>query len=193
MDERVASRRRKLLEVGFEVIGDPGLADDPPIILLCAQAEISSRYFQESFCSKEELSSEVFDYAMTKFEDATSKSGRSDSEPLETMLARVVSVVRNDVRIGHLLFSRRNMNPTVVSKRADLAATLLTALGIRIGRNSQSVATIFPVSRQFLVGGIAYVLSTWIDEDFATPEEIITKQLIQIIEGWPELIDSQGA
>ena len=52
--ERRAQRRERLLQAGLEVFGTHGYANSS-IRAICAEASLNSRYFYESFSSREEL------------------------------------------------------------------------------------------------------------------------------------------
>ena len=57
--ERCAQRRERLLQAGLEVFGTHGYANSS-IRAICAEASLNSRYFYESFSSREELLYHVY-------------------------------------------------------------------------------------------------------------------------------------
>jgi AcrR family transcriptional regulator len=59
-EERVAPRRRKLVQAGFELLGEHGTAGTT-VRGVCARAGLSHRYFYESFADLDELMAAVFD------------------------------------------------------------------------------------------------------------------------------------
>ena len=58
--ERVARRRQQFLDAGLQVFGTTGYRTDT-VRLLCRQAELTDRYFYESFASTEDLLVAVYE------------------------------------------------------------------------------------------------------------------------------------
>ena len=58
-DDRLAERRRRLLDAGLELFGTNGIAATT-IADVCAQAGLTKRYFYESFATIDELAGAVF-------------------------------------------------------------------------------------------------------------------------------------
>src|SRR4051794_16661626 len=62
-EERLAPRREKLVQAGFELLGEHGPAGTT-VRGVCAHAGLNPRYFYESFADLDELMGAVFDLVM---------------------------------------------------------------------------------------------------------------------------------
>src|SRR5689334_2040397 len=119
--DRVAERRRRLLDAGLELLGG---SDGPPeltVRAVCAEAGITARYFYESFTDKDALVAAVFDRVVADIA-ATTQAAVAAAAPGEQNragMANIVQAVDGDPRLGRLLFSARLANPVIVSKRSE--------------------------------------------------------------------------
>ncbi|MBX5487665.1 MAG: TetR/AcrR family transcriptional regulator, partial [Mycolicibacterium hassiacum] len=60
--DRLAGRRRRLLEAGLELLGTPdGDPAELTVRAICAQAGLGLRYFYESFSDKDDFLAAVYD------------------------------------------------------------------------------------------------------------------------------------
>lgn len=59
-DDRRADRRERLIEAGLELLAERGWAG-MTVRAVCAQAQLTERYFYESFRDRDELAAAVFD------------------------------------------------------------------------------------------------------------------------------------
>jgi len=68
--ERLADRRARLVEAGFDLFGTQGY-HAVSIRQLCRQAGLTERHFYQSFTDRRELLSAVYENVFTEVRDAT--------------------------------------------------------------------------------------------------------------------------
>jgi len=175
--DRVAERRRRLLDAGLELLGG---SDGPPeltVRAVCAEAGITARYFYESFTDKDALVAAVFDRVVADIA-ATTQAAVAAAPPGEQNragMANIVQTVDGDPRLGRLLFSARLANPVIVSKRSESGVLLArlyghefeTEFGLHPDASTKAVA-------HFAVGGVGQVISAWLTGDVAAePADVV--------------------
>ena len=155
--QRIAERRRRLLEAGLDLLGGEPTPRDLTVRAICAQSGLAARYFYENFTDKDAFVSAVFDWVVADIA-ATTQAAVAAAPAREQSRAGMTNVVRTiseDLRVGRLLFSDRLANPVVVRKRAESGA--LFALRAVFPPDSLAIAPIL-------------VLASWI------VAEIVTRQ-----------------
>ncbi|MDT5077750.1 MAG: hypothetical protein QOJ80_2387 [Mycobacterium sp.] len=183
--DRIAERRRRLLDAGLELLGG---SDHPPeltVRAICAHAGISARYFYESFTDKDELVEAVFDWVTADIA-ATTQAAVAAAPPDELNRAGIANLVRTiagDSRIGRLLFNAQLSNPVVARKRAGLGG-FFAMLG------GQHVTTAYRVPEDewvkavshFVVGGVTQTLSAWVSGDLRLDQAQLVDQLTRTVD-----------
>ncbi len=190
--QRIAERRRRLLEAGLDLLGGTPAPADLTVRAICSQSGLAARYFYESFDDKDAFVAAVFDWVVADIATTTQAaiSAAPMREQSQQAMANVVRTIADDVRVGRLLFSVNLSNPVVVRKRAQSSALF----ALLSGQHAGTALQLEPNERiraasHFVVGGVAQTLSAWLagDLDF-TPEQLAV-QLAALIDqlGNPEL------
>jgi AcrR family transcriptional regulator len=109
--ERVATRRAKLLDAGLELFGTKGIAATT-IADVCAEAGLTKRYFYESFATVDVLAGAVFvdvtDRLVEQVRPAIAAGGGTDPRPALTVY---LSAVLGDRRLARLLGTESRTGP----------------------------------------------------------------------------------
>jgi AcrR family transcriptional regulator len=174
--QRVAERRRRLLEAGLDLLGGRQAPADLTVRAICAQSGLAARYFYESFSDKDEFVGAVFDWVIADIAATTQAAvaAAPAREQSRQGMANIVRTISDDIRVGRLLFSARLDNPVVVRKRAQSGALFAMLSGqhagvaLQLEQNERIKA-----ASHFAVGGVAQTLSAWLAGDLAfTPEQL---------------------
>jgi AcrR family transcriptional regulator len=124
-DERIATRRAKLLDAGLELFGTRGFATTG-VKDICRQAGLTDRYFYESFNDSGELFLAVFDRLTDELFRAVAaavvESGAHPERQLRTAVATFVHALAADSRKPRVLFTE------AAAAGADAAAHMRTTL-----------------------------------------------------------------
>jgi AcrR family transcriptional regulator len=178
--ERHAERRERLLDAGLELIGTLGYAHTS-VRAVSAAANLNSRYFYESFSSREDLlycvyqriTADIFTQAREAIarEDTLERQIRAGlgaawaAVTEDRRKARIVAieVVGVSERLERL---RRETRQALAQLAADNALRM-TDSGIRLRLNPVLTA-------RFLMGGVVEVLLEWINGELtASADEVV--------------------
>jgi AcrR family transcriptional regulator len=180
--ERVAGRRRRLLDAGLDLLGAAG--KDPAeltVRAICGQAALGVRYFSESFNDKDDFVGAVFDSVIADIA-ATTQAAVAAASPAEQARAAMANVVRTisaDPRVGRLLFSVELSNTVIVRKRAEstalFAALLFAHEGVKGALDNKAAS-------HFAVGGVGQAISAWLSGEVELDHDELVELLAALID-----------
>jgi AcrR family transcriptional regulator len=186
--ERLAQRRRQLLEAGLDLLGSDSDASELTVRTICRQAGLALRYFYESFADKDEFVASVFDWVIGDIAATTQAavSAAPRKERNRAGMANLVRTIAEDARIGRFLISSQT-NSVLVRKRAETGALLAMlygqnvteALGVQQTERGRATA-------HFAVGGVVQMVSTWLAGDIDLSHDELVDQLALILD---DLVD----
>ncbi|GJF14301.1 transcriptional regulator [Mycolicibacterium cyprinidarum] len=182
--QRIAERRRRLLEAGLDLLGGPAVSSDQAttsdltVRAICSQSGLAARYFYESFTDKDAFVGAVFDWVVADIAATTQAAVAAVPmrEQSRAGMANIVRTISDDARVGRLLFSTHLANSAVVRKRTESGALFALLSGQQFGTSLQLEPNDrIKAAGHFVVGGVAQTLSTWLSGDIAfTPAELAT-------------------
>jgi AcrR family transcriptional regulator len=188
--ERLAQRRRQLLEAGLDLLGSDSDASELTVRTICRQAGLALRYFYESFADKDEFVASVFDWVIGDIAATTQAavSAAPRKERNRAGMANLVRTIAEDARIGRFLISSQT-NSVLVRKRAETGGLLAMlygqnvaeALGVQQTERGRATA-------HFAVGGVVQMVSTWLAGDIGLSHDELVDQLALILDN---LVDSK--
>jgi AcrR family transcriptional regulator len=186
--ERLAQRRRQLLEAGLDLLGSDSDASEWTVHTICRQAGLALRYFYESFADKDEFVASVFDWVIGDIAATTQAavSAAPRKERNRAGMANLVRTIAEDARIGRFLISSQT-NSVLVRKRAETGGLLAMlygqnvaeALGVQQTERGRATA-------HFAVGGVVQMVSTWLAGDIDLSHDELVDQLALILD---DLVD----
>ncbi|HYV16621.1 MAG TPA: TetR/AcrR family transcriptional regulator [Conexibacter sp.] len=180
-DERRAARRAALLESALELVGSGGWSA-ATVRAVSAHAKLTTRYFYESFESREALLLALFD-AITQ-EAAADVVAAVAAEPgdaeakARAAIGCFVDLLVEDPRKARVAFTEAEGNDALLRRRRDgrrLFARLVAeqARGF-YGAPPEHVDHVVEVTATLLAGGFAELLIVWLDGDMAaTRDELV--------------------
>jgi AcrR family transcriptional regulator len=183
--DRIAERRRRLLDAGLELLGG---SDHPPeltVRAICAHAGISARYFYESFTDKDHLVAAVYDSVIADIAATTQAAiaAAPRDEQNRAGLTNLVRIIAGDARVGRLLFNPQLSNAVLARKRAEVGGVFALLSG-------QHATAAYQVSQNgwttsvahFVVGGVGQTISAWVSGDFDLDQAQLVEQLTRIVD-----------
>lgn len=182
--QRIAERRRRLLEAGLDLLGAQAVPVDLTVRAICSQSGLAARYFYESFTDKDAFVSAVFDWVFAGIASTTQAAvaAAATRDQSRAGMANVVRAISDDVRVGRLLFGSHLANPVVVRKRAETGTLFALLSGqhagtaLQLERNDRLKA-----AAHFVVGGVGQTLSAWLAGDIAfTPGQLAVQLAVFI-------------
>jgi AcrR family transcriptional regulator len=183
--ERLAQRRRRLLEAGLDLLGADSDPAELTVRAICGQAGLGVRYFYESFTDKDEFVGAVFDWVIADIA-ATTQAAVASARPEEQTRAAMANIVRTivaDPRVGRLLFSSHLANPVLARKRIEAGALMAMLSGqqvvttLQVAENDKIRATAY-----FVVGGVVQTISAWLAGEIDLDPEHLVAQLASILD-----------
>jgi AcrR family transcriptional regulator len=178
--ERQAERRERLMEASVELFGTLGYARTS-VRAVSAAASLNSRYFYESFSSREDLLCAVYQRIMddifARASDAVAREDTLEAQARAGLRAAWTAVTedRRKARIvalevvgvsERLERMRRETRQALAQLTADNALSL-AGPGVRLRLDPVLTA-------RFLMGGVVEVLLEWIHGDLdAPPDDVI--------------------
>jgi AcrR family transcriptional regulator len=167
--ERAAERRSQIMEAGLELLGAPDGVGELTVRGICRQTGLTARYFYESFSDREALTVAVYDQVVKELTaavlDAVAAAPHTAAEQTRAGLAMLVRQIAADPRHGRLLFSRAlSSSPIVAARRVESTRWFveLFAAQVRAFYGVERAARV-DVAAELLVGGLAQVLTSWLD------------------------------
>lgn len=183
--DRIADRRRRLLDAGLELLGGPDEPTDLTVRAICVEAGISVRYFYESFPDKDALVAAVFDRVIADIAATTQAAvaAARREEQNRAGIANLVRAIADDARVGRLLFNAQLSHPVLARKRAELGGVFAllsgehvsTAYRLPQGEWVKAVA-------HFVVGGVGQTISAWVSGDIKMTQPQLVDQLTRIVD-----------
>ena len=183
--ERLAGRRRRLLDAGLELLGagdrDPA---ELTVRAICGQAGLGVRYFYESFTDKDDFVAAVFDSVIAAIA-ATTQAAVASAPPDEQARAAMANVVRAisaDTRVGRLLFSVELSNTVIVRKRAESTALFAALLFAHAGAQGALGNDHVKAASHFAVGGVGQTISAWLSGEVNLAHDELVDVLAALID-----------
>jgi AcrR family transcriptional regulator len=187
--ERLAGRRRQLLDAGLELLGASEEPAELTVRAICGRAGVSARYFYESFTDKDQLVAAVFDQVVADIAATTQAAvaAAPRQEQNRAGIANLVRVIADDARIGRLLFNPALSNAVLLRKRAELGGVFALLSGAHVSstyRLPESERT--KSLAHFVVGGVGQTINGWVSGDIRLAPEELINQLAAILDAFAD-------
>lgn len=176
--ERSTERRSRFLDVALELLGTGGL---PAITLrgVCKAADLSPRYFYESFADTDALTVAVYDSIIEELIqcgfDAVAQAPSDLSSQVNAGLRCAVDLFAADPRKGRVALNLSLASPQLAERRRNTGeriAAIIAELGGDYLRSRTGSGQLLTISR-FFVGGFVELLTTWMADPTANCEELL--------------------
>ena len=186
LDTRRDTRRRRLLEVGFELLGGQGSAA-VTVRSVCRHAKLTDRYFYENFADRDAVLVEVWDQVIAEIlEILMSVLTSTPSPDPETLIRAAVPTVINDFaadpRRARITFGDHAGNAALAQRRRDDLDTL-AVLGMAAARPflpPDSDGTDLRISIIIGLGGVGELMTSWHAGSLALDAEEFTERAIRV-------------
>ena len=164
-EERLAPRRRRLLDAGYELLGDGG-SEGTTVRGVCARAGLNPRYFYESFDDLDALTAAVFEeiqdeltrVTLTAMEEAAEKGEAKTRAGLEAGIRHVAA----DPRRLRIVYGEGDTG-VLVRKRAEMVtqtAGVMAGLSARFYGGGHD-DTLLTTTSFMLSGGLFELIVAW--------------------------------
>jgi AcrR family transcriptional regulator len=175
-EERQEQRRARLLEAGIEAFGTHGF-HAVGVRDICARAQLTERYFYESFKNREALFLAVYQALGTRMEQTVGNAlaGSSPEQLARTSLRAMLEAFRADPRMARILLIEvlsvgAGETPLAISQGfADMIEQICLGLYPELARTKLDARLV----ANGLYGSTIYVAMRWTLDGFKEPLEQI--------------------
>lgn len=188
-EERREDRRRRLLSAAYDLLGTRGVSSTG-VREICAAAEVTSRYFYESFDGLDDLVDQVIEDTIGRVRERVGVAAAQPataSGSIRGVLAEFVDMVREDPRVGRLLIVETFGQSGGLNHRrqewldvaVDLAEPWLSARAASLPPPRPTSADIH-LSAIALAGASSEMLLAWLEGRLSAPPARIVEHLAQL-------------
>lgn len=186
-EERVAARRRLLLDAAFDLLGTEGWAGTS-VRAVCARAELNARYFYESFPDLDALVVAVYDRVVQELADEV-LAAQDVADPDRRAQARagietIVRFVDEDRRRARILYVEALGNEALNRRRVETAQVLVGVVAERAvegRRTSKRARQLVRMSAAVLVGGLSELLVEWLAGRIDVPRQQLVDDATELL------------
>lgn len=184
-NDRKAERRAQLIEAGLELLGTGDGEQGVTVRGVCKRSGLTARYFYENFAGRDELAVAVFDHVVSGIATATLQA--VEAAPAGTRakvragLATIVCSVAEDPRRGRLLFSPALSSTVLAHRRVESTRMFARLLGGQVREHyGIGESTALDLMTEFLVGGLAQALTSWLNGVLDLTEEGLVEHCLEL-------------
>lgn len=189
-DERLARRRRQLLDAGLEIFGTTGYRT-ATVRQLCREAGVTDRYFYEQFDQTEDLLLAVYaaciDELTAAVQAAVDVDGVDLDEYARASLDAFLKVVEDDPRLARVVWFEvlgvsLRVEQTHLNAMAMFGAFIADVAIRRAGRTPQRGVDTAILS-EAAAGGVSQAVMGWVNRDFSPSRRAMVKTLTRYLVG----------
>lgn len=180
---RREERRRQLLDAGLELLGTRGSAA-VTVRSVCRGAQLTDRYFYESFADRESLLLAVYDRvaaeASAALTDAVATAPPDDLPALSRAAVEAfVAVLTDDPRKGRVLLLEPLTDPVLGQRGVALSPVFVDLVRAQLGAGGEDDAPLLAATA--LIGALANLLIRWLDGSLPVSRERLTAYCAQLV------------
>lgn len=187
---RRADRHQRLLDVGLELLGTQGSAA-VSVRSVCRAAQLTDRYFYESFADREALVRTVYDGVAAQAREVliAAGAGCGSEEPHRVATAAVeafVELITADPRKGRVLLLEPQSDPALNVRGAAVVPAFEEIIRAQLG---DSDAIDSRLTAAALVGALANLFVRWLDGTLAVERAVLTQYCVRLLVASRELVE----
>ncbi|WP_028925434.1 TetR/AcrR family transcriptional regulator [Pseudonocardia acaciae] len=190
LDVRRDARRRRLMEVGFELLGGRGSAA-VTVRSVCRHAKLTDRYFYESFADREELLVAVYDQVAEEARDvlagavANAVTGRGEPEAIaRAAVESFLGLITGDPRKGRVLLLVPMTDAALSARAVELMPMFAELIRVQLAANGSAVPDA-PLEERMtataLIGALSNLFIRWLDGTLAASEPELTDYCVRML------------
>jgi AcrR family transcriptional regulator len=184
LEDRREERRERLLEVGYALMGDGGVAA-VTVRGACREAKLSERYFYESFDDREALVWAVYDRTVSEARDEIVRAAAAVDDPPAAAGATMDAYMRYleaDPRRVRILLKEPVVNAELGEHRFQLLPMFTTALQARFAELPDGPdATDAALTSTAVVGAILSLYLNYFDGSLVVSRERLIDHAAQVL------------
>jgi AcrR family transcriptional regulator len=180
--DRRADRRRKLLDVGLELLGSQGSAA-VSVRSVCRAAQLTDRYFYENFVDREALLLAVYDEVAAEagqvLIDAVAGAGSEEHEPVaRAAVDAFLDLLTEDPRKGRVLLLEPLTDPTLGVRGVALSPAFAEIIRAQLDGGEDANAQLTATA---LVGAMANLFIRWLDGSLPVDRTALADYCVRLL------------
>ncbi|KOV74871.1 hypothetical protein ADL00_00885 [Streptomyces sp. AS58] len=189
-EERIASRRRRIIESATELFSSQGYANTS-IRALLRHAGLQDRYFTESFSSLDDVMAaivgDIWEEQLTRCAACITPE-RTPREQARAMIEVLVSTTTADPRRGRVKFVEALSAGPLTAGVRQQGLRRMSALVEQLLTESRADREVNTVAMSMaIVGGVGQLLMNWVDGTLHVSSDELVEQgflLFEAVAGW---------
>jgi AcrR family transcriptional regulator len=182
LSARQADRRRRLLDVGLELMGTEGVLA-VTVRSVCRATGLTDRYFYESFADRDALLLAVYDEVAAEFGAALIEVvGRphADDEALaRAAVAAFLDVMVSDPRKGRVLLLEPMAHPQLSEHGLAVSPMFVALVSAQLGETAD--ATQAQLTATSVVGALTTLFIRWLDGSLNVDRAVLTEFCVRLV------------
>ena len=180
--ERRDERRRKLLDVGLELLGTMG-STAVSVRSVCRAAQLTDRYFYENFADRDEFLVAVFDDVAEQFSAALVRAVES-GQPDQASLARAavdafLDLMVDDPRKGRVLLIEPMSSPAIGEHGLRVAPLFVALVRSQLDEPFDDDAALLAATA--VVGALTSLFLRWLDGTLAVDRATLSAFCVRLL------------
>lgn len=183
LEQRRATRRAKLLDVGRDLLGTNG-STAVTVRSVCRRSGLTDRYFYENFTDRDGLVLAVYEAVVTEARTAL-QSGISDAtadEPRAVARAAVESfldLLTDDPRTGRILLLEPLTDAALSERGAELMPAFAELVRAQLGERAPALEA--EMTATALIGALTNLFIRWLDGSLPADRTHITDYCVDLL------------
>lgn len=181
IEERRRVRRERLITAGTDLIGAPD-GSIANVRAVCRAAELTERYFYESFADRDTFVREVYAHVAEQARDALSEAVASAPPTgiAEAAVRAFVDLAVGDPAKGRVLLLAPLREPALSSRGLELAPAFVALVEDRlVGIDDRAYRHLVAVG---LVGSFTSMFMGYLEGDITVPRETLVSHCVSLLE-----------
>ena len=179
---RHAQRRRKLLDVGLELMGTEGAAS-VSVRSVCRAAQLTDRYFYESFADRDALLLAIYDEVAAEFGSALVEvvgQQHADDEALaRAAVVAFVDVMVADPRKGRVLLLEPMAIPMLSERGLAVAPMFVALVSAQLGDAVDEQRALLTATA--VVGALTSLFIRWLDGTLPVERAALSEFCVRLV------------
>jgi AcrR family transcriptional regulator len=179
---RQTQRRRRLLDVGLELMGTEGAAA-VTVRSVCRASQLTDRYFYESFADRDALLLAVYDEVAAEFGAALVEVvGQPHSD--EVALARsaveaFLDVMVADPRKGRVLLLEPMAHPQLSEHGLAISPMFVALVSAQLGEDADPMQA--QLTATSVVGALTTLFIRWLDGSLSVERDVLAEFCVRLV------------
>lgn len=182
LTDRKATRRGQLLDAGLDLLGTSG-SSAVTVRAVCRQAQLTERYFYESFADREELVLAVYERvgteARTALVHAVSTTADSAAERAEAAVTAFVELIVDDPRKGRVLLLAPMTDLTLSRRGGELLPTFAALIRDQLPNKADEVDR--QMTAVGLVGALTNLFIGYLDGTLQVSRQRLVSHCVRLL------------